>query len=679
MKLLLTFFIWGVLFLTPAAAQFYPAAASNDTANYPYWYRMMQDPDISFYATQSAFYKYWAGRSNYRHNGWKVFKRWEYLQQNRLGTNGKPLKTQEMLDEYNRYMKSDRPFSPGGNWIELGPKTMPDNLTSQPNGMGRVNAVAFHPVNADIIFAGAASGGLWKSVNNGSTWTLIAGLLPAMGVSSILVHPAIPDTILIGTGDRDGDNSQGVGVYRSVDGGLNWAPSNTGMGKVTVGMMIRHPSDNNVILAATHKGIFKSINGGATWTLKSENTGEYKDIRFKPANPSIVYATENGNFYRSSDTGETWDLITTGIISGSRMVIGVSPNAHGKVYLCQTNGPFAGLLSSSDSGLTFTARSTKPNLMGYACDGSDTTESQANYDLCMAVDPNNAQTIYIGGVNVWKSIDGGVNWKINAHWIGSKYDTSASGGCHVPSIHADIHSLDWSPKNGKLYSGNDGGVYVADNGGLAWTDISSGLAISQIYKIGQSTKNPQLTIQGYQDNGTAITTQNAFATVVGGDGMQCIIDYADTNYRYAEEYDGKIKRSSGSWYYPITDSVNGIQEKGAWVTPFILDKAVPSRMFAGFRGVWRSVNIKTGNPKEIQWTKISSEVDTVCNVLEQSPANVKIIYVSRNYKGYSVVKRTSNADAVDPVWTTIAAPDNTPSSYVTDIKAHPTDSNIVYA
>ena len=674
MKNILLIALFCVLFAPLATAQFYPSPASKDTANYPYWHSMMQDPDANFYATQSAFRKYWDKRTNYRHNGWKVFKRWEYIQKFRVKENGALPRPEELLNEYTRYMDSDNSMSPGGNWTETGPVTMPLNATGQPNGLGRINAVAFHPTNADIIFVGAASGGLWKTVNGGSTWTLLAGTLPAMGVSSILVHPSIPDSILIGTGDRDGDNSQGVGVYRSVNGGVNWTASNTGMGTVTVGMMIRHPAIPAIILAATQTGIFKSINGGSSWELKSSNEENYKDIRFKPGDPTIVYATENGKFYRSDDTGDTWTKITSGIIPGNRMVIGVSPDSPTTVYLCQTNGPFAGLLRSTNSGLSFQTRSTTPNLMGYECNGSDTS-NQAYYDLCIAVDPNNANIIYTGGINIWKSTNGGANWNINAHWIGSSYDTSATR-CNVASVHADIHSFDWSPVNGKLYTGCDGGVYFTSNGGSAWTEISSGLAISQIYKIGQSTTNQQLVIQGYQDNGTASSIGASFKTVVDGDGMECIIDYSDTNYRYGSCQNGDIFRSNGGWYYKIAiDSINGITEKGDWVTPYILHRTNPSTMFVGAKNVWRSTNVKTDSASKVRWNRISLGDTVLCTVLEQSAANVNIMFVSRGNE----IKRTDNVNALNPVWITVSTPDTISRSFVTDIKTHPTDSNIVYA
>jgi photosystem II stability/assembly factor-like uncharacterized protein len=482
--------------------------------------------------------------------------------------------------------------------------------------------------------------------------------MPTLGVSAINVHPANPSLILIGTGDRDAGDAPGLGVYKSTDGGITWTVSNSGMGSLTVGMLLRLPTDTNTIFAATSGGIYKSGDGGSTWTRKSANTNNYKDIKFKPGDPTIVYASEGGKFYRSTDSGDSWIQVTSGVITGSRLVIGVSPNNPATVYLLQTNGPFTGLLCSTDSGQTFTTRSTTPNIMDYSCDGSGSS-SQAWYDLCIAVDPNDINTIYTGGVCIWKSTDGGITWTINAHWLGSTWGYCAA------SVHADVHTLDWSPLTGSLFTGCDGGIYTTPDG-TNWTDLSSGLSISQVYKIGQSATNQGLVMNGYQDNGTSCNSGPAFTTVIGGDGMECLVDYTDTNFRYGEIYYGSIYRTTGYGYGQIT---TGISESGPWVTPFLLHAKDPNTMFVGDNNVWRSTNVKDVFPT---WTAISTGESNSCGVLENSPADPDILYVARG----SNLKRTDNATAASVTWTSCATPNG---SYITDLAAHPTDSNTVYA
>jgi uncharacterized protein (TIGR02145 family) len=636
-----------VFFVLPGYSK-YPANPSNpDTANYPYWVQMMQDPHMNFDATQSAFNKYWQNRTVTKGDGWKVFKRWEYINEPRIQPDGKLPEADYLKNQYDLYHQTHQQKSPNGGWSMLGP------VGGQISGIGRVNTIGFHPNNANIMYAGAPSGGFWKTNDGGGNWTNLCENLPTLGVSAILVNPINPDIIWIGTGDRDGGAAPGMGVYKSPDGGMTWVASNIGMGNKTVGMLQLNPLNSDMILAATSSGIFKSIDGGANWTLKSSNANNYKDIQFKPGDPTIAYATEGGKFYRSTNTGDSWTQISLPM-SGLRLVIGVSPSNPTYVYVVQTNNSvFTGLLRSCDGGLTFTIKSTAPNIMDRSCDGLGTA-GQAFYDLCIAVDPNNAETILVGGIVVWKSFNGGTTWDIN----------------YCNKLYVDIHCLAFSMLSGNIFACADGGIYYTANSGTSWSDISTGLAIGEPYKIGQSATNGPLVISGYQDTGTEINHGTTFQRVYGGDGMECLIDYTDTNYRYGELYYGVIFRSTGSGYAVIGgNATNGINEDGNWVTPFILHESNPNIMFAGYKNVWRCNNVKDASG--ITWSPISSGETTRCVAIEQSPANFNILYVSRGNQ----LKRTSNANAANPVWTICASPGNI---YITDIETHPSDSNIVY-
>jgi photosystem II stability/assembly factor-like uncharacterized protein len=639
------------------------------------WFIMMQDEDARYEDVRTAFYTWWGDRTDYKGTGYKIFKRWEYINRHRALPDGKLPTSRQIMETHNQFMeKAQSVRSASGNWELVGPSSYPVNATSQPTGMGRINAIAFHPSDDNTIYVGAPSGGIWKTIDGGDTWTNISGNIPTLGVSAIVVHPANPDIIYIGTGDRDAGNAPGIGVYMTTDGGTTWAQSGTGMPDVTVGKMIMHPSDPNTILAATSGGVYKTTDGGNTWSAKLA-PGNFKDIAFKPGDPSIVYATlifSPARLYRSSNTGNNWTHITSGIPTsgiGSRMVIGVSPDDPAYIYLVQiksSNATFAGLLLSTDSGLNFAVQSTSPNLLGYECDGSGTA-SQATYDLCIAVDPNDASTVYVGGINVWKSTDAGVNWNINTHWIGGSY-----GSCGA-SVHADDHVLEWSPLSGNLYLGHDGGVHYTEDG-TNWSEISAGLEIAQMYKLGQSATVADLVIVGKQDNGTAVTNGTDFTTVIGGDGTESAIDYSNSNYRYGCYVLGDIKRSTGGSYFPIAEAVNGITEAGGWVTPYALHVTDPNTMFAGFNNVYRTNNVKASSYTSIYWDAISSGEVSSCEIIEQSPADPDILYVVRSNE----IQRTDNAND-DPslvAWEYCTLPDGyTPS----DLEAHPADPDIIYA
>ncbi|HNW75805.1 MAG TPA: PKD domain-containing protein [Bacteroidales bacterium] len=638
--------------------------STGDTASYPYWIRMMQDPAANFYQTQRAFNLYWQNRPITKGCGWKVFKRWEYWTQFRVAPDGSrpaPDAVSKALKNY----KGNR--SNNGNWVSLGPSVIPYPGPAGYEGIGRINVVAFHPTDQNKLYIGAPSGGFWRSNDHGVTWTTTTDSLATLGVSAIVVDFSNASKILIGTGDRDAGDAPGLGVFKSLNGGSTWTASNTGMGNQTVGKIIQDPTNAQIYLAATSGGVYRSVDGGSSWSLSK--SGNFKDICFKPGDHTIVYAAYNANFWRSSDNGTTFTQITSGLTSGQRGTIAVTPANPNYVYFLQSNSSsgYQGLYRSTDAGLNFTARSTSPNILDWSCTGTG-SGGQGWYDLSIAVDPTNAEVVYVGGINIFKSSNGGATWAINAHWY---------GGCSVPAVHADIHYLTYSPLSGKLYSCNDGGIYWTSNGGTAWNDITVGLTIGQIYKLGQSQTVKQQVINGHQDNGTYTLYPTGWEATGGGDGMECAIDFQNSSYMYHTLYYGDIFRTinNGSETQIGGSGVGGITESGAWVTPFILSKSDPKVMFAGYNNIWRCLDVKASSPT---WTKISDNLGNSNSQnlldLEQSPANTQILYASRYDNKFF---RTDNALGSTVTWTDLTSLLPT-SGKPADIAAHPTDQNIVY-
>jgi PKD repeat protein len=637
----------------------------GDTARVPYWIEMMQDPGANFFATQRAFNLYWQDRKVTKGSGWKVFKRWEYMMQSRVNADGSRPAPNATFNAYENYMTHSR--SSGGNWVNNGPSTIPAPGPAGYEGLGRLNVVGFHPTDPNKLFAGAPSGGLWQTTDGGLTWITHTDTMPTLGVSAIVIDYSNPSKILIGTGDRDAGDAPGLGVFVSLDGGVSWAPSSTGMGDKTVGRMIQHPTNPQIILAATSGGVYRTTNGGTNWTMTK--SGGFKDIHFKPNDPNIVYAAAGSDFYRSANNGVSFVKISAGLTSGQRGSIAVSAANPNYVYFVQSDGSsgFKGLYRSTDAGVTFTTRSTSPNILDWSCDGSG-TGGQGWYDLAIAADPLNAETIYVGGVDVWKSTNGGTSWAINSHWY---------GGCNVPSVHADCHILIYSPVNGKLYAGNDGGIWSTNDGGTTWNDHTVGMTIGQIYKLGQSQTVRDKTINGFQDNGTYTFTPLGWVATGGGDGMECAIDYSNASITYHTIYYGDIYRKVNNVgeKHIAGNGVYGIDESGAWVTPFILSEADPKGMFVGYKNVWRSSNVTGSN---ITWTKISSSLggnnSSDMSVLEQSPANVNILYAGRSD---SKLFRTDNCMTESPVWYDMTS-DLPASGTPSDLEAHPTEENTIY-
>jgi len=666
MKNVLLLFVVAIMFMAKTGyCQDYKSLSDEDFANTPYWVEMMNDESVNFFDVQRAFELYWKDREVTRSSGWKPFKRWEYLMMSRVNADGTRLPEDHNLKAFEAYKAANPPHRfYSGNWSNLGPFLIPGSKGY--NGLGRINAIEFHPTDPNTIYIGAPSGGLWVSHDSGETWYTETDVLPTLGVSAILVDHQEPSVMYIGTGDRDAGDAPGVGVMKSFDEGHTWQIYNNGMGNVKVGRMIMHPQNNQIILAAANSGIYKSINGGNNWQLKKN--GDFREIVYKTDDPNIVYASASGRFYRSIDGGESFDMISSGLPGGARAVIGVTPSNPQLVYFVLTNSDtFKGLYVSVDAGANFTVRATSPNLMGYDCNGG--SGGQAWYNLDVAVDPFDDKVIFVGGVNSYKSSDGGYTWQISSHWWGD---------CNVPAVHADLHVFEYSPHDGKLYAGNDGGLYWTADGGTNWTEISDGLAISQAYKIGQSPTVKDKVINGYQDNGTAtyLGTSN-WIPIIGGDGMECEVDHENHIYSYGTLYYGSIYRilNNTNAYKIAGNGSYGINESGGWVTPFLLHKGDAKKMFVGYKNIWRGSNIRTNNPT---WEKISNSLagsnSSNMRELEQSPANYDILYAARADRK---LFRCDNVNGSNPVWTDLTQflPDNI---LINDLEAHPTDENIVY-
>ncbi len=662
-KTILTVAIIGLMGVMGRAQKIDNAGySSNDTVNYPYWIEMMQDPGVNVFETVKAFNKYWEHRPDRKGNGYNPFKRWEWYMQFKIRPDGSRLPADYDLKTYQNYKKAHLRSADefAGDWENIGPISLP----ASPNlfwGNGRINAIAFHPADADIFYIGAPAGGLWKTEDGGESWTPLTDGQPTLGVSSIVVSWDDPDVIYVGSGDRDAGDAAGLGVFKSTDGGQTWTQMNNGMYNVTVGRMVQHPDSSDLIYAATNSGIFKTTDGGQNWSMKKSSG--FKEILFKPGDPMVMYAASGGRFFRSEDSGETWQQITSGLPSNAaRAVIGVSPDDPETVYFFATsNSSFYGLYRSTDGGTSFTLRSSSPNIMGWACSGG--SGGQAWYDLDMAVDPQNASTIYGGGINCWKSTNGGSTWTMSSNQVGD---------CGAYPVHADLHVLEYNPVNNRLYVGNDGGIWWTGNGGSSWNRIIDGLAIGQQYKLGQSKIISNHVTTGYQDNGISIFhTDTWIQSDMYADGMEAAMDIADTTLSYGCMQRGRMFRMVNDKAVKAIagQGIGGIDEVGNWVTPFTPHETNPNVMFAGYQNLWRTTNLQADSPS---WKRISDGTGSLY-VVEHSPADENVFYFATAGGMY----RSDNVMADWPTFYNLSG--QLPSSgRVMDIEAHPLNPDVVY-
>ncbi|NOT38730.1 MAG: HYR domain-containing protein [Saprospiraceae bacterium] len=622
----------------------------------PWMDKAFQSKSPNFLSIQKEANDYWSVRNiKEKGKGYKAYKRWEWYWQSRVIEDGSFPAANHTINQFDRYVKSQKnqTRSMPANWTSLGPNFSPGGGYA---GVGRINSIAFHPSNVNIFYVGAAGGGLWKTTDGGVNYTTSTDLLGSLGVSGIAVLPSNPDVIFIATGDGDGFDNYSIGVLKSTNGGtsfsttgLNWNITNFRV----IRKIILDPDNENSMMIASSFGIWRTTDGGANWT--SVQSGNFYDIEANPdGSTNIFYACTRNMLFRSTDNGATWSNVQT-ILGTNRIALAIAPSDDTHVYaLCSDsiNSGFKAFYRSTNSGSSYTLRSSSPNLLGWETNGSD-VGGQGWYDLVATVDPTNKDIIFVGGVNTWKSVDGGANWTINTHWF---------AGAGPPAVHADKHAFEW--RGTTLFGGNDGGVYKTSNGGTTWTEISGNLTISQMYRLGVSASDGKV-ICGLQDNGTKLRSSGGTWTdEIGGDGMECSIHPTSSNIMYGEYQNGGLHGSTDggiNWRH-IRDSIPG-DPNGSWITPHSLDPVSSSTIYAGYTKVWKSINNGTS------WTDISGAIfGGNLTILNVAPSNNQIIYAGRS----NVLYRTTNAGTT---WDSLSSP----GSNTNMIAIHPTDPNTLWA
>jgi hypothetical protein len=633
------------------------------------WIEKKQEPNANFYDIQKSFNEYWKDKDNtVPGNGYKPFKRWEYFVEPRVYPSGDLSLLNQTLENFKAFKPATTSTSKIGQgaqiasttWTAIGPMGPMTGVASNgfPRKAGRDNFITFHPTTPTTFWAGAPAGGLWKTTDNGLTWTTNTDYLNVTGCSDLAVDPSNPNIMYLATGDGDAGDTPSIGVLKSTNGGLTWSATSFSFAVAQqrlIRRLIIHPTNPQILMAATNVGVYRTTNAGLTWTtINGNNT---YDLEFKPGDPNTVYAAGTA-FYLSTNAGVSFNVISSGISSGSnRMCIAVTPNDPNYVYLlasnASTNG-FLGLFRSINSGSTFTMMSNAPDVLANACNGAG-GGGQGWYDLALAVSPLDKNKLSVGGVNVWSSNSGGATgtWTCTGCWIG----TTAPG----VYLKADHHDLDFNP-SGELYAATDGGVFKYNVSN--WIDLNVGRNIAQIYKIGLSGVSPNRWITGHQDNGTNIYTGSAYIASMAGDGMDCFIDRTNNNNMFASTPNGALRRSTDgglTW----NGATSGTSGTGGWVTPWKQDPQVATRLYAGFSQMFVSNNLG------LNWTQLTATGGSGSIVeFAIAPSNNQVIYI---------IQGTSLRKSIDGgvTWTGIAGvPTNLGAP--TFITVSPTDPNKVW-
>lgn len=625
--------------------------------------QMILDGTYSVQDVKAAADAHFAQIGTERGKGYKPYKRWEYQAVRNMDENGmlpSPETYFNELENYNSYLNDSFGVARTtvGSWEELGPDSWNATSSWSP-GVGRIRSLSVESTNPNHIIAGADTGGVWRSMDGGSNWTVLTDNLSNLNVSSLTIHPTINTTYYWGS-------TNGV-IFISIDSGATWdILSDTGNGVVNK-IIIDALNPNKMYCSVQGGGLYKSVDSGVNWSKILPVVPTGYDVEFKPDGTySTIYAS-GVDFFVSTNSGATWTGIS-GFSSGPKM-IGVSQENPDIVYVLEASGgAFGDLYRSGSSGSVFgKLPHDGRNYFGYSSDSQDPGDvgvGQAPRDMDIAVNPLNAMDVHIAGVNSWRSTDGGLAFNITSQWT-----PGGASGQNIGYCHADIDLLEFvgNPTEGyKMYVGSDGGLFVADNPTTVNTayyrDLTSGMGIRQLYRIGVSQTNPVIVTGGSQDNGSSVMDVNGnWTDWLGADGMEGFVDKNNSNILYGTSQLGTLYRSlNGGASISGIGSPDG--KTGNWITPFEQDPILPSVIYSGYDEVYRSVN---GGQS---WTSVSQNFGFNLNHLKIAASSSEYQFAARGGNLY----RNTSVGTVNN-WSILSGF----SGSINSIAIHPTNPNKV--
>lgn len=574
------------------------------------------------------------------------------------GQDGK-LTSRQMLDRarfsYSHWLAEGRHLGAkgldGDGFVNIGPI----------NGAGRVSAIAPHPTLEGVVLQGAASGGVWKTLDDGISWYPTTDGLSDLSVGAVAWAPGSTDVVYLGTGEGDtliaGGTGYipGIGLLRSDDGGETWTFP-TGDEDPVSDLFFDldiDPDNDEIVFAATEKGLLGTEDGGVGWqTIMPSGGGSYAftEIVRSKTNSDLLYACQwcegscpsgTGRVMRSEDRGLTWLPVAGVGLPGfdgytNRAAFAVAPSDDQILYFAANTDrgidggtPTSSIFRSDDGGENWaeTALSTTHEAKNYL-------GNQGWYDTTIVVNPTDPDIVNAGGVWYVQTKDGGETWV-------SKYSYNQGGGMGNASIpHVDVH--DFQYQGDTLWVGNDGGVWKSETDGDTWSGRNDGVVTRQYYGMDIDPVNRERVLGGTQDNGTNLRRDagdDKFDLILGGDGFECAINPMMPEIMYATIYYTRVYRTN-----PLSGSFSNISppfgdESTPFITPLILHPSNPNVVFTGAERLWRSDNGGNtwyGLPRDTV-NDVSGYIWTNGNVwaLAATPADPDRIMMSKGAVVYS--------------------------------------------
>jgi photosystem II stability/assembly factor-like uncharacterized protein len=579
-------------------------------------------------------------------------------------------------------------LGPGpGGWVALGPG----------NIGGRTRSIVVHHTSPGVMWAGSVAGGVWRTDDGGQSWEPVDDFMANLAVACMAIDPTDPNIVYAGTGEGffNVDAVRGAGIFRTVDG-TTWqqlaataGPDFAAVNRLAIS------ADGATLLAATAAGVFRSADRdrvGFTNVLADE----IADVKFHPTDSrrAVAGGLRNGQAYYTTDGGQTWKQATHATPWSGRVELAYAVKDPRRVY-ASVQGDTGELWRSGTGGRSYTRRRALTDGQPAQYLGDQGWYGNAVW----AGDPTDANLVILGGVDLWRSTDGGNTLSEISFWW---QDGSA---------HADQHAIVSDPGydshgNRTVYFGNDGGLYKAedvttvgsdDNRVQGWTKLDNSYGVTQFYS-GAGHVSTGAIVGGAQDNGTLLYTpahgSEGWTSMFGGDGGWCAADPSDDSVFYGEYVFLNIHRSTdggatadyisgqfwngSEWAWkPVPYRIPDAKSNAAlFIAPFALDPNEPNRMLAGGLSLWRTNDAKTPNTNTTgpSWTAIKPSTGQPISALAIAAGDSDTVWVGHDD---GALFATSNGTAARPTWRAVQGAAS--GRYCTGITIDPHDKTVVYA